>query len=165
MISYPLMELLQLRQASVRRLEQQLAIELAAVRVAQDRVAEHRARQLALETSIATEQRRQHESAVRGQVLAHELVQGTSHLARQRSDLERLSAATTRALADLESCSAASRATQSSLARSRRQLAAVQRHHLRYVKSVQKRQEARMEEDTAEAWQALRTKQKPEGRS
>jgi hypothetical protein len=163
--SYPLSQLLELRQSNVQQIEQQLAVELAAVRAAQQGVALHRARQVACEGTIAAEQRKQHERAVHGEVLAHEFVQAGEHLLHQRSELEHLSRATSRALEELDRCVAASQITEGRLARSRRQLAAVERHQQRFLKRMQKQQETRMEEDAAEAWQASRSAHKSRGDS
>jgi len=153
---YPLTELLELRRANVRQLELRLAADVAAAAAAERHVAALHARCEALRASIRSEQASQFDRARASTATAHELVQAAAHLARQQSDLAQLQRSMVDARVELERCLGASRSTQCSLNKSRRQLAAVQRHRARHLKRVQALHENRIEEESAEVWQAMR---------
>ncbi len=163
MTTYPLAQLLQLRQSNVRQLERKLVSDLAAVNDAETRIADLEKRREELLSSVVDEQQRQLACALQGSALAQDFVQGAAHRAQQQREQERLQQLKAAAVTELEGCLVVTRNTEQLLAKARRQLAAVERHQQRFLKRRSQLQAAQGEEDAAEVWQAVRIAHRSEG--
>lgn len=163
MTTYPLTQLLQLRQSTVRQLEQKLVCDLVAVRDAEARVADLETRLAALQSSVAAEQQRQLARAQKGAAVVQDFVQVAAHQTQQQREQGRLLPLKAAAVTELEGCLAVARNSEQLLAKARRQLAAVERHQQRFLKRRSQLQAAQREEDATEVWQAVRTAHRSEG--
>ena len=163
MTTYPLAQLLQLWQSNVRQLEQQLVCDLTSVNDAESRVAALEIQRESLLSSLAAEQRRQFARALQGATLVQDFVQGAAHMTQQQREQERLQLLKAAAVTELDGCIAIACNTEQLLAKARRQLAAIERHHQRFLKRQSQLHEARVEEDAAEVWQAAITARRSDG--
>jgi hypothetical protein len=161
--TYPLAQLLQLRQSNVRQLERKLANDLAAVNDAEIRVADLETRRETLQSSVAAEQQRQLARGLQGAALVQDFVQGAAYQTQQQCEHVRLKSLHATAVTELEGFRAVTRGTEQLLAQARRQLAAVERHQQRFLKRCRQLQAAQGEEDAAEAWQAANVAHRSEG--
>lgn len=161
--TYPLAQLLQLRQSNVRQLEQKLACDRAAVKDAATRVADLEARQKSLRSSVTSEQQRQIARGLQGSVLVHDFVQVAAYQTQQQHEQEGLELLKATVATELEGYRAVTHGTELLLAKARRQLAAVERHQRRFLKRCRQLQATQGEEDAAEVWQAVRAAHRSEG--
>jgi hypothetical protein len=151
---YPLSQILEVRKANVSELERCLVTEVAAIDPVAARIARQEEILATVEQTLMTEQQQQFARMVNGSLLAHDAAQGAAHSAATRGELKRIRHTLTEAKAEFEMLQRRVRLTEEKLVMARQRLAAFERHQVRHAQHVVRQQQARSEEDAAEAWQA-----------